>query len=226
MNWDDKGYLLSKTKYNENSIIAEFFTMNYGKVSGILFGATSRKIKNYLQIGNNFHVNYTFKNESKIGYFKIEIIKAQTPLYFDDKKKLLCLNTAINLVKILTADLQSNIKIYNLLDNFFEILSLNNWIKEYIYWELKLLKQLGYDLELKSLVNEEKKDNKIKYYVKSQNGIKTIPNFLINQNTDDFNESDLIKGLNLVGDYLDKSVFKPNNINYPNSRIDFINILK
>tara|TARA_B100000579_G_scaffold355800_1_gene311268 strand:+ start:932 stop:1612 length:681 start_codon:yes stop_codon:yes gene_type:complete len=226
MNWDDKGFLISKTKYNENSIIAEFFTMNYGKVSGILFGATSRKIKNYLQIGNNFHVNYTFKNESKIGYFKIEIIKAQTPLYFDNKKKLLCLNTAINLVKILTADLQSNKNIYDLINNFFEILPLNNWIKEYIYWELKLLKQLGYDLELKSLVNEEKKDNKIRYYVKSQNGIKTIPNFLINHNTKDVNESDLINGLNLVSDYLDKSVFKPNNINYPNSRTDFINILK
>ncbi len=226
MNWDDKGFLISKTKYNENSIIAEFFTMNYGKVSGILFGATSRKIKNYLQIGNNFHVNYTFKNESKIGYFKIEIIKAQTPLYFDNKKKLLCLNTAINLVKILTADLQSNKNIYDLINNFFEILPLNHWIKEYIYWELKLLKQLGYDLELKSLVNEEKKDNKIKYYVKSQNGIKTIPNFLINHNTNDVDESDLINGLNLVGDYLDKSVFKPNNINYPNSRTDFINILK
>jgi len=46
MNWDDKGFLISKTKYNENSIIAEFFTMNYGEVSGMLFGATSRKIKN------------------------------------------------------------------------------------------------------------------------------------------------------------------------------------
>ena len=142
------------------------------------------------------------------------------------KKKLLCLNTAINLIKILTADLQSNKNIYDLINNFFEILPLDNWIKEYIYWELKLLKQLGYDLELKSLVNEEKKDNKIRYYVKSQNGIKTIPNFLINHNTKDVNESDLINGLNLVSDYLDKSVFKPNNINYPNSRTDFINILK
>ena len=38
MNWDDKGYLLSKNRYNENSIIAEVFTENYGKISGIIFG--------------------------------------------------------------------------------------------------------------------------------------------------------------------------------------------
>ena len=47
MIWQDKGYLLSKTKYNENSIIAEFFTENHGKCTGLIFGATSQKIKNY-----------------------------------------------------------------------------------------------------------------------------------------------------------------------------------
>ena len=37
MNWDDEGFLLSKSKYNENSIIAEIFTKNNGKISGIIF---------------------------------------------------------------------------------------------------------------------------------------------------------------------------------------------
>ena len=45
MIWDDEGYLISKTKYNENSIIADFFTKNHGKTSGMIFGATSKKIK-------------------------------------------------------------------------------------------------------------------------------------------------------------------------------------
>ena len=31
MNWDDNGYLISKNKYNENSIIAEVYTFNHGK---------------------------------------------------------------------------------------------------------------------------------------------------------------------------------------------------
>ena len=50
MNWIDQGYLISKNRYNENSIIAEIFTSNYGKVTGIIFGATSKKIKSYLEI--------------------------------------------------------------------------------------------------------------------------------------------------------------------------------
>ena len=59
MNWIDTGFLLSKNRYNENSIIAEIYTKNHGKCSGIIFGATSKKIKNYLQIGNKLHINYT-----------------------------------------------------------------------------------------------------------------------------------------------------------------------
>ena len=47
MIWDDKGFLLSKNRYSENSLIVEIFTKNYGKISGIVFGGTSKKIKNY-----------------------------------------------------------------------------------------------------------------------------------------------------------------------------------
>ena len=43
MNWDDKGFLLSKIKYSENSVIAEFFTYGHGKSTGIIFGASSKK---------------------------------------------------------------------------------------------------------------------------------------------------------------------------------------
>ena len=110
MEWNDKGFLLSKNKYNENSVLAEIFTENYGKITGLIFGATSKKLKNYLEIGNNLHVNYNYKNETKIGYFKLEILKPYTPIYFDNKKKLLCIICALNLVKILSPERQSNSK--------------------------------------------------------------------------------------------------------------------
>ena len=62
MRWEDQGFLLSKNRYSENSVIAEFFTKNHGKVSGMIFGATSKKIKNYLQLGNKFYINFNSKN--------------------------------------------------------------------------------------------------------------------------------------------------------------------
>ena len=104
MNWDDVGFLLSKNRYNENSLIVEIFTKNHGKMSGIIFGGTSKKVKNYLQIGNQLYTTFNSKNENRIGYFKIEIFKAFSPIYFDDPKKLNCISTAMNLIKILTAE--------------------------------------------------------------------------------------------------------------------------
>ena len=58
MQWRDEGYLLSKNNYSENSVIIEVFTLNHGKCPGIVYVGTSRKIKNYLQLGNKIHVKY------------------------------------------------------------------------------------------------------------------------------------------------------------------------
>ena len=226
MNWDDIGYLISKNKYNENSVIADFFTEKHGKCSGIIFGATSKKTKNYLQIGNKFHLNYNYKNEGKIGYFKLEIYEVFTPLYFDSKKKLLCIASAMNLIKVLTADLQENDKIFKLIDKFYFILENENWIKNYIFWELELFKLVGFDLELKKIAKSENIHNKVTYFVESKSEKKNIPNFLIDDKDNELTKLDLVKGLKLVGDYLDKTILKPNNITFPNTRIDFVNILK
>ena len=226
MNWDDSAYLISKNRYSENSIVAEVFTEYHGKISGIIFGGTSKKIKNYLQIGNKIHVNYKTKSPTRIGYFKVEILKALTPHYFDENQKLSCISSSMHLIKLLTAEAQSNKEIFILIDKFFLILTSDKWIQEYIFWELELLKLLGYDLELKKMVEKEVVDEKISYFVQSSTEKKTIPNFLIDENYDNVDLKILLKGLKLVTDYLEKSILKPNNLNLPNSRIHFVSLLK
>jgi DNA repair protein RecO (recombination protein O) len=181
MNWIDEGFLISKNRYSENSLIAEIFTKDRGKISGIIFGGTSKKIKNYLQIGNRLHINYSSKSENRIGYFKVEILNAYSPLYFDHKQKLSCITSATNLIKILTADSQSNIKVHQLIENLFFILDSKDWLKKYIFWELDLLKVLGYDLELESLVEKDTIENKTVYYASSSTEKKYVPNFLIDK---------------------------------------------
>ena len=130
MMWSDNGFLLSKSKYNENSLIAEIYTEDHGKVSGIIFGGTSKKIKNYLQIGNNLHVNFNSKTENRIGYFKIEIQQAFSPYFFDSQKKLSCISSAINLIKLLTAEYQPNQNIYKLIEDLYVLLKKDCWIIE------------------------------------------------------------------------------------------------
>tara|TARA_Y100001936_G_scaffold31095_1_gene29134 strand:- start:192 stop:872 length:681 start_codon:yes stop_codon:yes gene_type:complete len=226
MIWEDTGFLLSKSKYSENSLISEIYTKNHGKVSGIIFGGTSKKIKNYLQIGNKIHINFYSKSENKIGYFKVEISEALSPYYFDNQKKLSCISSAMHLIKILTAELQNNSNIYNLIGRFYEILKSPNWIKDYIFWELELFKILGYDLELENLVDKKIINNEFKYVSKSNFEKKIIPNFLVDRNKDIEDMNTLLSGLKLVGDYLEKTILKPNNLSQPISRLNFINTLR
>ena len=226
MNWDDTGFLISKNRYNENSLISEFYTKNHGKISGIVFGGTSKKIKNYLQIGNQLYLNYNSKSENKLGYFRLEIQKVYSPIYFENPQKLSCINSAMSLIRLLTAESQSNIEIFNLIEKFYLILSNDEWLKNYIFWELELLKTIGFDLELNNIATKETLDGKIIYVVKSKTEKKIIPNFLVDKKitVDDLNT--LINGLKLVSDFLDKTILKPNNLNYPISRTQFINSLK
>ena len=226
MIWEDKGYLISKNKYNENSAVVEFYTYRYGKFPGIIYGASSKKIKNYLQIGNRFHLNFSNKNNNKLGYFKIEIDKITSPIFFDDKKKIFCIKYTFDLVKFLTVENQQNPKIFDLLSNLFNILLLYDWIKDYIYWELEFFKLIGYDINFKNYIISESLNGQQSYFVNSQNNKRFIPSFLVDNLLEPKNKLELISALNLVGDFFEKSILRPNNINFPSSRNEFIKYLK
>ena len=145
MDWQDEGYLLSKHNFNENSIIIEAFTLNHGKYTGIVYGGSSRKQKKNFQAGNKILLDWKSKNENKTGYFKIELLDPISPLFFDDKKKSVCILSATSLLKILLPERQVNEKIYINFENMMNNLKLSNWIKLYIEWELSLIKELGYE---------------------------------------------------------------------------------
>ena len=163
MNWQDKGYLLSLNKYNENSSIAEFYTENNGKIVGVIFGSTSKKIKSYLLIGNKFHINSKLREDGRLGYLKVEIEEIKTPVYLENKKKLFCIIYCMNLIKILTVENENNVEIYNLLEKLFKIIELDNWLVEFLYLELNILKSIGYDINFKDYVVDRSINGQTKY---------------------------------------------------------------
>ena len=157
MYWKDEGYLLTKNNFDENSIIIEAFTLEHGKYSGIVYGGLSRKQKGKFQIGNKFLLNWKSKNENKYGYFNIELIKPVSPFFFDDKKRSVCILSAASILKILLPERQINKKVYNSFENLLFDLRSNNWIKLYINWELLLIKELGFEPNLRISYNDNTK---------------------------------------------------------------------
>ncbi len=224
MNWQDKGYLLSLTKYNENSSIAEFYTENHGKIVGVIFGSSSKKIKNYLLIGNKFHINSKIREDGKLGYLKVEIDEIQTPIYLDDKKKLYCIIYCMNLIKILTVENEKNSEIYLLINKLFDLLKNESWLSKFLFLELNIFKLIGYDINFKDYVISKVIDGKKKYIVETNQ--KIVPKFLIDKDQIPENQKEIYNGFILVGDFLDKTIIKPNNKIYPLTRNNFVSQLK
>ena len=227
MIWSDKGFLLSKLAFQENSIIANFYTKYHGKCAGIIYGATSKKIKNYLQNGNELYLEYNSKNENALGYFKVEIINPYTSKYFSEPKKLNCIVSILELLKILTVEGQENIRVYNLIKDLFFLLNKENWFIEYVFWELNLLKFIGFDINIKDFCKHEIIDNNKMYFIENSYKKMIVPNFLIEDcSQEKISNVDIYNSLTLISEYMKKNIFIPNNINFPLSRNNFIKYFK
>ena len=205
MHWQDEGYLLSKNNFDENSIIIEAFTLHHGKYNGIVYGGSSRKQKRNFQIGNKILLNWKSKGQNKPGYFNIELLEAISPLFFDDKKRSICILAAASFLKILLPERQINKKIYNSFEKMLNNLKLDNWINLYIYWELALIKQLGFEINLLTANNPIKINNKLF----------TIPDLLLKNDIDKNSNNEIRDALIFNKNLLMENLIIPNRLKFP-----------
>lgn len=208
MHWQDEGYLLSKHNYNENSIIIEAFTLKHGKHTGIVYGGSSRKQKRNFQIGNKILINYISKGESRPGYFNVELVKPIAPLFFDDKKKSTCLVAASSILKILLPDREVNEKIYYNFENLLNTLSDVTWINNYIFWELSLIKDLGFEYDY---------INKTNNILINEQSIK-IPKILNEKKMTKLDKNEIMEALIFNKNLFIENFIAPNKLKLPLSR--------
>ena len=219
MNWEDECYLISKRKFRENANIINVFSLNKGKVGGIVYGGNSRKIRNYLQISNKLFVVNNSKSENKLSYFKTELVKAISPIYFSDKERTAALISLCSLLNLLLPESQPNKNIYNAYEKFLDTLNLENWIVLYIFLEINLIKELGYDTNLKYFSDSDDDLNKVKK-IKIDGYTYEVPNFLIKQKVpNEISKSIIKRSLNFTRNVFLNKFFVPNNLIFPKSRV-------
>ena len=217
MNWQDEGFLLSKIKFRENGSIIRVFTNNYGKMSGIVYGGNSRKIRNYLQLVNKIFVFYKSKGDNRIGYFKTELVEPISPKYFNDKKRTTALLSLTSILNVLLPESQPNKKIFNSVNELLKNFSNQDWILLYIYWELSLIKELGYDTNLENFIDRKEINSMVT--VEIDKIVYQVPFFLINKNLKDINTNLIRKALNFTRSVMLNKFFIPNSLIYPKARV-------
>ena len=215
MNWEDEGYLLSKKKFRENAIIISAFTNNYGKISGIVYGGTSRKIKNYLQVGNKIFIIHNSKSRNKLGYLKTEIIEAISPRYFNDKKKSYLLLSITDLLNSILPDEEAYKNIYSSLNDLIKSLEYKNWPIIYSFWEVNLIKELGFGFKMDKTDSVEELIS-----LKIDNIIYKVPKFIINgEIPENYSKKTINLALSFTRNLLVNKFFLPNNLFFPRSRL-------
>ena len=222
MNWEDEAYLLSKRKFRENANIINVFSKKYGKTSGIVYGGNSRKIRNFLQLGNKIYIFHKTKNENKLGYFQAELLNPISPRYFNDKKRTCVLSCVVTLLNSLLPEYQMNRKIYDSLENFIINLENDLWIINYILWEINLIKELGYGLDF-SKSKIENPSNPDLYDFEIDNKIYQIPYFVFDvsqiKKKGPISKTLIKKGLIFSRILFFNKFFLNNNISFPKPRI-------
>ena len=219
MNWEDEGYLLSKKKFRENAVIISVFTQKYGKVTGIVYGGTSRKVKNYLQIGNKLFVIHNSKNRNKLGYLKTEIIEAISPKYFNDKKRSYVLLSITDLLNSLLPDEEIHPNIYLSLNDLIKNLENENWPFIYSFWEVNLIKELGFGFKTEKINSSNELIS-----VNIDNVIYKVPKFIINEEIPkNYSSKTINQALSFTRNLLLNKFYLPNNLFMPKSRVIFEN---
>ena len=183
MHWSDEGYLLSKNNFDENSIIIETFTLNHGKYSGLVYGGASRKQKKIFQIGNKIFLDWKSRGENRSGYFTAELIKPIAAPFFDDKKRSICILSLTSILKILLPERQNNKRVYDSFELMINNLNNKNWIGLYIEWELSLIKELGYELDI-----QNRRDSK---FIEINNKSLKIPKIFLKDKMDAIYNNDI-----------------------------------
>ena len=212
MQWSDEGYLLSKNNFDENSIIIESFTLKHGKYSGLVYGGASRRQKKIFQIGNKILLNWKSRGENRTGYFTVELIKPIAPSFFDDKRRSACILSLTSILKILLPERQINTKIYNSFEMMINNLNSKNWIELYIHWELSLIKELGYEV---NLLNEKNNESKEGNFIEINNKSLKIPKIFLKNNIHTFYNNEIREALTFNKELLLENFIYPNGLRFP-----------
>lgn len=151
MEWRDQGILLSARRHGETSAIIEVFTPEQGRHAGIVRGGTSRKIAPSLQPGAQLGLAWRARLEDHIGAFTVEPLRSRAAVAMQDRLALAGLNAVTALLSFCLPEREPHPALYRRTEALLDLLGQGEvWPLAYLKWELRLLEEMGYALDLES----------------------------------------------------------------------------
>lgn len=210
--FDDQGIILSARAHGEGGAVVHVLSENHGKCGGYVNGAqASSRLRALLQSGNLVRLHWSSRADNQLGRFDLEMEQDIVTAILDDPKALLALQSACGLVDMFLADRENHHSLFHGTCALLEILKTEHWPPVYVTWEMALLKELGYGIDLSKCAVTGVTEGITHISPKSgravcadqaapyKDKLLAIPHFLQGR---DLAEDDIAKGLHMTGYFL------------------------
>ncbi|MFV0294967.1 MAG: DNA repair protein RecO [Hyphomicrobiaceae bacterium] len=239
MNWTDEAIVLSVRAHGETAVIAELLTRAHGRHLGLIHGGRSRRLSPVLQTGNHLDVSWKGRLPEQLGHYSVELRRgfAGEAMATGDPARLAALSSMATLARLL-AERDPHPALYEVtlfVLGFFDDASV--WPALVVRWELALLDELGFGLDLASCAATGSNDQL--RYVSPRSGravsasagepyrdkLLALPSFLAGRSGSGATPADVVEGLRLTGYFLKRRVLEPHGKVMPEVRLRLADIL-
>lgn len=149
MDWRDQGILLSTRAHGESALIIEVFTPAHGRHAGLVRGGASRRLAPVLQPGAQLDLAWRARLETHLGSFTPELIRSRAAASMGDRLSLAGLNAVTALLLFALPEREAHPALYARTEALLDLLGqVELWPLAYLQWELALLDELGFGLDL------------------------------------------------------------------------------
>jgi DNA repair protein RecO (recombination protein O) len=151
MEWTDDGIVLGLRPFGENGAILEALTREHGRHLGLVRGAMSKRLKGSLEPGNAIKLHWRGRLDQQLGGYTIELAAARAAQFFDDALKLAALSSACAVCAATLPERELHARAFDALDALLESITGHAspaWVADYVRFELMLLEDLGFGLDL------------------------------------------------------------------------------
>ncbi|MGK8233077.1 DNA repair protein RecO [Roseovarius sp. MS2] len=163
MDWRDQGILLNSRRHGESSVIIEVFTPERGRHAGVVRGGASRKMAPVLQPGAQLDLEWRARLEDHIGTFRVEPLKSRA-WTMGDRMALAGLNAVCALLLFVLPEREAHAELYRKTLILLDILDQPEiWTLAYLNWEMALLEEMGFGLDLRRCAVLGEKANDLSY---------------------------------------------------------------
>ena len=230
MDWNDEGFVLSAKPHGENALIVSLLTLEHGRHAGLVRGGASAKRRGIYQPGNVVRAQWRARLAEHLGTYSCELAQSVAATYLHDPLRLLALSAATTLVDLALPEREPVPYLYGTLEGLLTSLSDPGWQAMYVRWELDLLGELGFGLDLTECAATGLQEDLAYVSPKSGRAVSVgaavpyrdrllpLPAFLIEHSAVEPSAIDIADGLALTGYFLKRHVIGDTRATLPAAR--------